>query len=62
MVGTFHGFQGGVDGGKIDYIMVLPNTKVLQAEILRDNKDNRYPSDHFPVTAVLRFGAAEVRP
>ncbi|MBP7049625.1 MAG: endonuclease/exonuclease/phosphatase family protein [Phycisphaerae bacterium] len=60
-VGTFHGFKGGAGGGKIDYILVQPNTTVLQTQILRDNKDGRYPSDHFPVLAVLRF-AAEARP
>ena len=31
--------------------------KCSKAEILRDNKDNRYPSDHFPVLAALRFAA-----
>ena len=28
---------------------------MLLAEILYDNKDNRYPSDHFPITAAIRF-------
>ncbi|MEN6334554.1 MAG: endonuclease/exonuclease/phosphatase family protein [Phycisphaerales bacterium] len=55
VVGTFHGFQGGIDGGKIDYIFIQPGVEVKVAEILRDNKDGRYPSDHFPVLGVLRF-------
>lgn len=54
-VGTFHAFKGGVTGGKIDYILAQPETKVLRAEILHDNQDNRYPSDHFPIVAVLRY-------
>jgi endonuclease/exonuclease/phosphatase family metal-dependent hydrolase len=54
-VGTAHGFKGSRAGNKIDYIFVAPGTEVLQAEILRDNQDNRYPSDHFPVTAAIRF-------
>lgn len=54
-VGTFHSFKGGVTNSKIDYILAQPETKVLRAEILHDNQDNRYPSDHFPVIATIRF-------
>lgn len=54
-VGTFHQFKGIRSGDKIDYILAEPGTRVLQAEILRDNKDNRDPSDHFPVKAALRL-------
>jgi len=54
-VGTFHSFKGSRSNAKIDYIFTLPGTKVLQAEILHDNNDNRYPSDHFPVKAAMRF-------
>jgi endonuclease/exonuclease/phosphatase family metal-dependent hydrolase len=54
-VGTFNGFKGTASGDKIDYILAQPDTKVLRTEILRDNKDNRYPSDHFPIVAVLRL-------
>lgn len=53
-VGTFNGFSGKRDGEKIDYILVSPHWKVLEASILYDNTDGRYPSDHFPVTAVIR--------
>jgi len=56
-VGTFHGFKGNASGAKIDYILVQPGTEVLKAEILRDNKDGRYPSDHFPVLAAICFTA-----
>lgn len=54
-VGTFHSFGGSRSNAKIDYIFVQPSTQVLQAEILHDNKDNHYPSDHFPVKAAIRF-------
>jgi endonuclease/exonuclease/phosphatase family metal-dependent hydrolase len=54
-VGTFHGFKGDRSGNKIDYIFAQPGVEVLKAEILHDNKDNRYPSDHFPITAAIRF-------
>jgi len=54
-VGTFHSVKGSRSNSKIDYIFAQPGTKVLQTEILHDNKDNRYPSDHFPVMAFLRL-------
>ncbi len=54
-VGTFHGFKGGTNGTKIDYILVPPATEVLAAEILHDHRDGHYPSDHFPVTATIRL-------
>lgn len=52
-VGTFNGFAGRTSGAKIDYVFVQPGVKVLEAAILHDNEDGRYPSDHFPVTARL---------
>ena len=58
-VGTFTGFKfGNTNGEKIDYILVQPATEVLAAEILRTSTDNRYPSDHFPVIARVRFPAS----
>jgi endonuclease/exonuclease/phosphatase family metal-dependent hydrolase len=55
-VGTFTGFElGKTQGEKIDYIFVEPGTEVTRAEILRTARDGRYPSDHFPVMAVLRL-------
>jgi endonuclease/exonuclease/phosphatase family metal-dependent hydrolase len=53
-VGTFNGFEGKRDGPKIDYILVSPQWKVLEASIIHDNTDRRYPSDHFPVMAVVQ--------
>jgi endonuclease/exonuclease/phosphatase family metal-dependent hydrolase len=52
-VGTFNEFKGIRTGDKIDYIFVTPGAKVLEATILYDNVEGRYPSDHFPVTATL---------
>jgi endonuclease/exonuclease/phosphatase family metal-dependent hydrolase len=54
-VGTFNGFRGTDTGEKIDYILTSSDVKVLDAQILHDNVEGRYPSDHFPVTALLRF-------
>ena len=51
-VGTFNGFKFEQTGGdKIDYVLVPPGTDVLAAAIIRTSRNNRYPSDHFPVTA-----------
>jgi len=56
-VRTAHDFKGAREGNKIDYIFTPPSVKVLEAEILYDNVDGRYPSDHFPVTVILRLPA-----
>ncbi len=55
VVGTFHAFRGGVTGEKIDHILVSPEWRVLDASIVRTSRDGRFPSDHFPVTAVARL-------
>jgi endonuclease/exonuclease/phosphatase family metal-dependent hydrolase len=54
-VGTFNGFVGSTDRGKIDYIFVGEGSKTLQALIDRTMPGGRCPSDHFPVTARLRL-------
>lgn len=59
VAGTFNGFRGQLDGPKIDYIFVTPDTRTLEATIVRTNMDGHYPSDHFPVTAQLRFEQKE---
>lgn len=61
-VATFHAFKGGTKGDKIDYVLVLPTANLSSAEIVRDSRDGRYPSDHFPVTAKLIYGAQEAKP
>jgi len=56
MVGTFTGFKfGNTEGEKIDYILVQPGTEVMHADIVRFSREQRYPSDHFPVVARVRF-------
>jgi len=60
-VGTFNGFKGDRTGDKIDFILTTSDVQVLDAQIVRDDVDGRYPSDHFPVTARLRFSASLVR-
>ena len=60
-VRTAHGFRGNRKGNKIDYVFTPPSVKVLEAQILYDNIDGRYPSDHFPVTATLLLPMASER-
>lgn len=41
-------------GNRIDWIGVSRDWKVVAAGIDRTGRDGRAPSDHFPVTAVIR--------
>jgi endonuclease/exonuclease/phosphatase family metal-dependent hydrolase len=52
--GTFNSFRGETDGKKIDFIFTTKDFQVRQSEIIRTSYDGKYPSDHFPVTAILR--------
>jgi len=55
-VGTANGFQAARrNGGRIDWIGVSDQFKVISAEIDYTERDGRTPSDHFPVTAVLEW-------
>lgn len=55
-VGTFNGFAfGKTTGDKIDYVLVEPGTQVIDAAIIRTSRNDRYPSDHFPVVARVRL-------
>ena len=56
-VGTFNAFKGNRKGEKIDFIFTLPDVRVMEAEIVRTERNGRYPSDHFPVTARIRLPA-----
>lgn len=52
---SFHDFQGGEEGSRIDYIVHTDGLRATDAEILRTSYDGRYPSDHYPVTATLEW-------
>ena len=49
---TFHGFKGTRAGSRIDWILHTPDLKAQDARIIRP-ATAPYPSDHYPVTAVL---------
>lgn len=53
LTGTFHAFLGTHSGEKIDHIFVNSRFTVTNASIVRTGKNGRYPSDHFPVTAMV---------
>jgi endonuclease/exonuclease/phosphatase family metal-dependent hydrolase len=53
--GTFNGFKGTTTGPRIDWILFRGFAKAAQVETVTKNEDGRYPSDHFPVFAVLEF-------
>lgn len=55
--GTFSAWTGQTDGPRIDWILCSPSFQVRAARIDRWNQGGQYPSDHYPVTAVLQWRA-----
>ncbi len=54
--GTFNGFRGRSDGPRIDWILYRGrNVRALSNETVSYNEDGHYPSDHFPVIAVIEI-------
>jgi len=53
--GTFNGFEGVRTGPRIDWILHTQDLVPLSCEIIRDSRDGRFPSDHFPVVARFRI-------
>ncbi len=51
--GTWHGFSGKAQKGRLDWILASPDVGTREVRILRTSYQGRYPSDHFPVAAVL---------
>jgi len=54
--GTWHGFSGKAQKGRLDWVLTSPDVRSLDAAILRTSYEGRYPSDHFPVKAVVEVG------
>ena len=53
--GTFSAFTGERDRNRIDWIFHTPHFVTLNASINYTQQDGRYPSDHYPVEAVIRL-------
>lgn len=53
-VGTFHGYRGPVPGGPhIDWLLTTTDVSVAAAGVNTFQVDGDYPSDHFPLQAVV---------
>ena len=52
---TFTAWNGRLIGNRIDWVLCSSNFRVSSAEINRRNENGRYPSDHYPVTAKLKY-------
>lgn len=52
---SYHGFKGKVEGTPIDFIFVSHDLTIQKVELCRDNVNERYPSDHYPVFVQLAF-------
>ncbi|MDI1249784.1 MAG: endonuclease/exonuclease/phosphatase family protein [Lacunisphaera sp.] len=52
---TGHGFKGRTKGSRIDFIFHTDHFLATESAIDRTTREGRYPSDHYPVTAVLQW-------
>ncbi|WP_414660969.1 endonuclease/exonuclease/phosphatase family protein [Horticoccus sp. 23ND18S-11] len=51
---SFNGFKDVVVGSRIDFIFCTSHFTPTAAAIVRTSRNGRFPSDHYPVTAVLQ--------
>ena len=52
---SFHGFKGTVKGSRIDFVFHSSHFVARAAAIDRASRHGRYPSDHYPVWAVIAW-------
>lgn len=52
---TRHQYRGTVAGRRIDWIFASREMTPVAADIIRDRPGGRFPSDHYPVTAVFNL-------
>ncbi len=52
---TQHEFNGEPRGARIDWILVTDPFRVQSAAIVQDNRDGRFPSDHYPYEAEVDY-------
>ena len=56
---TFHQFLGPEyvsEVGKMDWIFTRGRVRTLDAAVIQDSRDGRFPSDHYFVSAILALG------
>ena len=54
--GTLNGFGKHASSRRLDWILYRAPWRVTEAETVTAHRDNRYPSDHFPVVATFDVG------
>jgi endonuclease/exonuclease/phosphatase family metal-dependent hydrolase len=52
---TYHGFGRAPESAPIDWILVSGHFKVVDAAVDRSREGKLFPSDHYPITAVLNW-------
>ena len=52
---TFHNFNGALNGERIDFVLHNDDLKPLESSIVRTSFEGLYPSDHYAVSAKLRW-------
>ena len=52
---TWCGFKEVRPGQRIDYIFVPSKAQVLELEVVVEQRDGRFPSDHLPVVSTIRM-------
>ena len=65
MQNTLHNFSGKIKNGAhaIDYIFVSEDFEIIDARVLTEPVEGRYPSDHYPLMAMVRLKeACEAQP
>jgi endonuclease/exonuclease/phosphatase family metal-dependent hydrolase len=60
--GTFNGFGKKVHPFKIDAVLTTEHWQTEDAAIVRTQEGERYPSDHFPVTATVALAEGKAQP
>ncbi|MBQ8509852.1 MAG: endonuclease/exonuclease/phosphatase family protein [Clostridia bacterium] len=53
--GTYHHFHGGEGIRRLDYIFASEEFSLIDAQVIRSCYDGRYPSDHYPLLALLKL-------
>jgi endonuclease/exonuclease/phosphatase family metal-dependent hydrolase len=56
--GTYHGYGEAVEQPAIDWVLASDHFAAVDAEIDRFADGDRYPSDHYPLTAVLEWAGS----
>lgn len=59
--GTFSSWTGDTTGARIDWILHTDQFSALNAGINRTRQQGRFPSDHYPVQAILKLKLAATR-